>query len=226
MKILFVEDEPEVAYTLKRELADAHHVIDIASRKDEVFYLLGTTHYDCLVLDLILQETNGLAICREVRMRGHDIPVLIYSLLDDPYTKIVALESGADDMIGKNTHHRELLARLHALNRRKAKPIVHSLIMYRNLRLDEKNKTAYIHDHLLQLSPKEFQLLNLFLQLPEKVFSRSEILENIWDMYADPFTNKVDVYINFLRKKLQKHYHKDEQYLQTVRGFGYRLAWK
>lgn len=226
MKILFVEDEPEVAFSTKQLLADAHHNIDIVSRKEEVLYLLSTAHYDCLLLDLMLREENGLSICREVRARNYDIPILIYSILDDPYTKALVLESGADDMIGKNSHRREILARLNALTRRQAKPIVQSVMMYRNLRIDQKGKTVYLHDQIVLLSPKEYQLLYLLMQLPDKVFSRAEILENVWDMYADPFTNKVDVYMNFLRKKLKKYCQKDENYLQTVRGFGYRLAWK
>lgn len=226
MKILFVEDEPEVAFSTKQQLADAHHSIDIVSRKDEVMYLLSTAHYDCLLLDLLLREENGLAICREVRARNFDIPILIYSILDDPYTKVLVLEAGADDMIGKQSHRREILARLSALTRRQTKPIAQTMLMYRNLRLDQKGKSVYLHDRLLLLSPKEYQLLHLLIQLPDKVFSRAEILESVWDMYADPFTNKVDVYMNFLRKKLKKHCLQGEQYLQTVRGFGYRLAWK
>lgn len=226
MKILFVEDEPEVAYITKKQLADSHHSVDVVSRKEEVLYLLEKAHYDCLLLDLILKDENGLAICREVRACNLDIPILIYSILDDPYSKVLVLEAGADDMVSKKANPRELMARLQALMRRQSKPLAQAVIMYRNLRLDQKGKAVYLNENLLQLSPKEYQLLHLFMQLPDKVFSRSEILENIWDMYVDPFTNKVDVYMNFLRKKLNKHCKPDERYLQTVRGFGYRLAWK
>ncbi len=226
MKILFVEDEPEIAFLTKKQLADHHHSVDIISRQDEALSLLNRTHYDCLVLDVILKESNGLEICRAVRQANIDIPILIYSILDDPYSKVLVLEAGADDMISKSAHPRELLARLHALTRRQSKPITQALIMYRNLKLDQKGKAVYLNDHLLQLSPKEYQIINLMMQLPDKVFSRAEILENIWDMYVDPFTNKVDVYMNFLRKKLYKHCNENEKYLQTVRGFGYRLAWK
>ena len=226
MKILFVEDDPEIAYRTKQSIADAHHTVDIVSRKDEVMYLLSTAHYDCLLLDLILKDENGLAICKEVRDRSLDIPILIYSILDDPYSKVLVLEAGADDMVSKSASYQELVARIHALSRRQIKPIAQTSSTYQNLFLDQKNKTVYLHDQLLELSPKEFQLLELLIQSPEKTCSRNEIIEHVWDMYVDPFTNKVDVYMNFLRKKLKAYCLADEKYLQTVRGFGYRLAGK
>lgn len=226
MKILLVEDDAAAAITIKERLQRARHGVDIATTVDQALYSLKINYYDCIILDLIIGQNTGAEACRIIRTNNNSIPIIAYSILSDPYTKIIILEAGADDIIGKETQFSELLARIQAIVRRKSKTFSHHSFVFQNLKVDTLNKEVTLQGYCLTLSPKEYQLLEVLIQAPEKVFSRQEILERIWDMYVDPLTNKVDVYVNFLRKKLQQHMPAQEKYLQTVRGFGYRLAWR
>ncbi|OGC81422.1 MAG: hypothetical protein A2V81_04170 [Candidatus Abawacabacteria bacterium RBG_16_42_10] len=226
MKILLVEDDAKTAITVIEELKRACHSVDIATTADQALYVFKINHYDCIILDLIIGEHTGAEICRKIRISNRTIPILVYSVLKDSYSKVVLLEAGADDMIGKDSAFSELLARIQALVRRKSKIIADHALVFQSLKIDTLSKAVTLQGYSLHLSAKEYQLLEVLIQAPEKVFSRQEILERIWDMHVDPLTNKVDVYINFLRKKLGKYVPDQEKYLQTVRGFGYRLAWR
>lgn len=226
MKLLLVEDDPQTAISIKEALKHACHSVDIVTTADKVLYSLKINHYDCIILDLIIGENTGADVCRQIRAHKENISIVVYSVLKDPYTKVIALEAGADDMVGKDIPLPELLARIQAAVRRKSKTFISHIFTFQNLKLDTASKEVSLQGYLLPLSPKEYQLLEVLIQTPEKVFSRQEILERIWDMHVDPLTNKVDVYINFLRKKLKAYTPAQEKYLQTVRGFGYRLAWR
>ncbi len=226
MKILLVEDDPESAISAKEALMKARHGVDIITDASQVLYSLKINHYDCIVLDLIIGENTGADICRQIRTNNDTISIIVYSVLKDPYTKVIVLEAGADDMVSKDTPFPEVLARIQVAVRRKSKTFAHHALTFQNLKLDTLSKEVTLQGYVVSLSHKEYQLLEVLMQTPEKVFSRQEILEQIWDMHVDPFTNKVDVYVNFLRKKLKQYTPDHEKYLQTVRGFGYRLAWR
>ncbi len=226
MKILLVDDVPDSSLRTKGLLLPLHYTVDIVATKGDLLYLLNHSHYDCVITEVVLRESNMLEICKEIRSRNLTIPIVIYSLITDHYTTISAFDAGADDVINKETDAREFIARLYAINRRKERPIALAISTYKNIQLNKRHMTVQLHGKDVALSPKEYRLLELLMEVPEKTFSRDEILEHIWDMYVDPYTNKVDVYINFLRKKLHQHCPVGEQYVQTIRGFGYRLAWK
>ncbi len=226
MKILLVDDVPESSLRTKALLTTLHYIVDIVTTKGDLVYLLSQSHYDCVITEVLMKDTNMLEVCREIRSRNLTIPIVILSTITDHYTTISAFDAGADDVINKATAPREIIARLYALNRRKEKPISLAISTYKGLKLNKRHRTVHIHESELELSPTEYRLLELLMEIPEKIFTRDEILEQIWDMYVDTYTNKVDVFINFLRKKLQNHCAAGEQYIQTVRGFGYRLACK
>ncbi len=226
MKILLVEDDPQAAVTIKEDLERARHAVDFTANVDQALYSLKINHYDCVLLDLIIGQNTGAETCHDIRLSNNNIPIIVYSVLSDPYTKVIVLEAGADDMVSKSTPFPELLARLQAVVRRKSKIFTHHAHTFQNLKVDTLRKQVTLQGSSLNLSPKEYQLLEILIQAPEKVFSRQELLERIWDMHVNPLTNKVDVYVNFLRKKLKVSMSVPEKYLQTVRGFGYRLAWR
>lgn len=226
MKILLVDDVPESSLRTKALLTTLHYIVDIVTTKVDLVYLLSQFHYDCVITEVIMKETNMLEVCKEIRTRNLSIPIVVLSTLTDHYTTIAAFDAGADDVINKSTDPRELIARLYALNRRKEKPIALAISTYKGLKLNKRHRTVHMHENELELSPTEYRLLELLMEIPEKIFTRDEILEQIWDMYVDSYTNKVDVFINFLRKKLQNYSSPGEQYIQTIRGFGYRLACK
>lgn len=225
MKILLIDDT-DSAHDTKTLFIPVHYTVDVVANKADAIYLVNNSHYDCVITEMLVKETNGLEICREIRSRNLTIPIMVYSTMCDHYTKMAMFDAGVDDVVDKSTDPREFLARVYALGRRKERPMELAISTYKNLKINRRYKTVQLNDSFISLSPKEYQLLELLTQLPDKVFSRDEILEQLWDMHADPLTNKVDVYINFLRKKLLQHCTPQEKYLQTVRGFGYRLAWK
>lgn len=226
MKILLVDDSPESSQRTKDILIALNYTVDIVTTKRDLLYLLSNGHYDCVITEVVVKETDVLELSKEIRARSMTIPIIVYSLVTDHYTTIAAFDAGVDDVISKNADPREFLARLYAVNRRKDRPIELAIATYKNIKLNKRYRTVEIHGNNVALSPKEYMLLELLMEVPEKTFTRDEILEHIWDMYVDPYTNKVDVYVNFLRKKLQQHCQDSEHYVQTVRGFGYRLAWK
>lgn len=221
MRILVVEDEPGVAGFLEQGLKESGYVVDVArDGADGLEYALAC-EYDAIVLDIMLPKMNGLELLREVRSRRVKSPVLLLTARDGVDDRVRGLDVGADDYLVKPFAFPELLARIRALLRRP--PLqTNGILQMGDLEMDAAKREVRRGGRLVELSPREFALLEFLLRHPNQVLSRTQILEHVWnfDYYSD--TNVVDVYIGYLRRKLDRE--ADPPLIQTVRGVGFRLS--
>jgi len=220
MRILVVEDDKKVASFLEKGLREEGYTVDVARSGDEGAMKAHVYPYDLLVLDVMLPEKSGLEIVRELRARESAVPVLLLTARDAEEDVVMGLDAGADDYLTKPFGFEELLARVRALLRRggAGRP---DRLLYDDVELDRLRHTASRRGERLDLTPKEFQLLEYFLLRPERVVRRTELLEKVWDLHFDPMSNVVDVHIANLRRKLSKG--GGGEVLHTVRGVGYIL---
>jgi DNA-binding response OmpR family regulator len=221
MRILLVEDDSGIARSIQQGLIEAGYVIDVASDgKIGLDYALGAI-YDILVLDLMLPKLDGLQLLRSLRAEGLKTPVLLLTARDGVDDRVQGLDAGADDYLAKPFAFPELLARLRALSRRP--PLqVEPILKLADLEMDVANREVRRAGQTITLSPREFTLLEYLLRHPRQVLTRDQILENTWhsDFYGD--SNIVDVYIGYLRRKIDRGF--DRPLLHTVRGMGFRLS--
>jgi two-component system copper resistance phosphate regulon response regulator CusR len=221
-QILLVEDEDKVASFIKKGLNEHQYQVDIA--KDGI---TGLTHvlqssYDLVILDVMLPIINGIDLCRQIRQKQPQLPVLMLSALGTIDDKVNGLQAGADDYLLKPFHFNELLARIEALLRRRSiAETVNHVLTFSDLKLDTWDKTAERAGIKITLTAKEYVLLELFLKNPNKLLSREYITEKVWDLNFDTGTNLVDVYVNYLRNKVQKNFR--TKLIHTVIGMGYIL---
>ena len=220
MRVLLVEDEPRLAQLLRRGLEEQGYAVDVAGDGAEALWLATETAYDTIVLDVMLPTLDGLQVTRQLRAARRWTPVLLLTARDTVDDRVAGLDAGADDYLVKPFSFAELVARVRALVRRArvARPTVHQV---GDLRLDPARRRAWRAGVELDLSPKEFALLELFLSRPGEVLSRGTILEHVWDFAHDPISNVVDQYVAYLRRKIDRPFGRAD--LETVRGFGYRL---
>jgi len=220
MRVLVVEDEPRMARLIKRGLEEEGHAVDIAADGPDGLWMGSENSYAAIVLDVMLPGFDGFELCRKYRAGGIWAPVLMLTARDAIGDRVRGLDAGADDYLVKPFSLLELTARLRALARRddRARPAVLSAS---GLRLDPASKRAWRDQSELQLSAKEFALLELFLRNPGVVLSRSRILEAVWDFAYDGGSNVVDQYVAYLRRKIDQPYGRRD--IETVRGMGYRL---
>ncbi len=220
MRVLVVEDEPRMARLLKRGLEEEGHAVDIAADGPEGLWMGTENGYAAIVLDLMLPGFDGFELCRRLRAAGVWVPVLMLTARDAVDDRVRGLDAGADDYLVKPFSLLELAARLRALARRddRARP---AILAVGGLRLDPATKQAWRDKSELQLSPKEFSLLEFFLRHPGTVLTRSQILEAIWDFAYDGGSNVVDQYVAYLRRKVDLPFGRHD--IETVRGMGYRL---
>jgi two-component system, OmpR family, response regulator len=220
VRVLVVEDEAKMAELLARGLAEEGHAVDVAGRGEDALWMAQAAGYDAIVLDVMLPGLDGFAVCRELRVREVWTPVLLLTARDAVDDRVSGLDAGADDYLVKPFSFAELLARLRALKRRvpAERPVI---VRVGDLRLDPAGHRAWRGEHELDLSPKEFALLELFMTHSDQVLSRQQLLEGGWDMSYERRSNLIDVYVGYLRQKIDKPYGK--QSLETVRGIGYRL---
>jgi DNA-binding response OmpR family regulator len=222
MRILIIEDQEKLAKALKKGLEQdgysADYLIDgeLGQRRIESKH----QDYDAVILDVMLPNKNGLAICREWRETNLNIPVLMLTAKDSQSDKILGLDSGADDYLIKPFGHGELTARLRALLRR-PREVLPLEFKVGELSLNLSTKEVFCRNTEIQLTTKQFSLLEYLMRHPNQVLSREQILEHVWDYSYDAFTNIVDAHIKNLRKKLKEENY--DQILETVRGVGYRL---
>jgi two-component system, OmpR family, response regulator len=221
MRILIVEDEPELAGLLARGLSEEGHAVDLADRGEDAFDWLEVAEYDALILDIMLPGIDGLAVCRELRRRHLSVPILLLTALDGIRDRVTGLDAGADDYLVKPFALAELLARLRALSRRPAESL-DPVLEYADLRLDPANRRVWRGDRTIALSTKEFRVLEYLLRHPRRLLTRSMIAEHVWDYDFPNVTNVIDVHIRSLRLKLDDPY--PGALIQTVRGAGYRLG--
>jgi two-component system, OmpR family, response regulator len=220
MRILVVEDELKMASLLHRGLVEEGHAVDLARTGDDAVWMAEAAEYDVIVLDLMLPGIDGFEVCRRVRENGVWAPVLMLTARDAVEDRVAGLDAGADDYLAKPFAFAELLARLRALVRRGAaeRP---ALLEVDDLRLDPAIHKAWRGEAEIHLSAKEFALLETFMRRPGQVLSRYQLLEHAWDYAYENRSNVVDVYVRYLRGKIDRPFGRHT--LETVRGVGYRL---
>ncbi len=221
MRILVVEDEPKLGRLLVRGLGEEGHPTDLAPTGEEALWMAGAAPYDAIVLDVMLPGIDGFATCTELRARGVWTPVLMLTARDAIEDKIEGLDTGADDYLVKPFAFSELLARLRALARR-APSERPTALQVDDLRLDPATHRAWRGDDELDLTAKEFVLLEAFMRRPGEVLSRVQLLDAAWDLAFESQSNVVDVYIRYLREKVDRPFGRHS--IETVRGVGYRLS--
>jgi two-component system, OmpR family, copper resistance phosphate regulon response regulator CusR len=220
MRILVVEDDRKVAGFIEQGLKEEGHAVDVAPDGDEATMLAHVYDYDVILLDVVLPKKNGFQIAAELRREGRATPILMLTSLDSPEDVVRGLDAGADDYLAKPFRFDELLARIRALHRRGGAARL-DVLRYGQLTLDRLRHIAAIDGHTLELTPREFQLLEYFLLHPDEVVRRTTLLEKVWDMHFDPESNVVDVHVGNLRRKLERA--AGGPVIATVRGVGFTL---
>jgi len=221
MRILIVEDEPGVAQFIRQGLTEAGYAIDVVRNgRDGLDYALGKT-YDVVVLDIMLPEMNGLEVLRELRAQQVRTPVLLLTARDTVDNRVQGLDSGADDYLVKPFAFPELLARVRALLRRP--PLQHdSILQVGDLEMDPARREVRRTGQVIELSQREFALLELLLRHPNQVLTRTQMMEHVWNFNFYSETKVVDVYIGYLRRKIDHGFA--YPLIHTIRGVGYRLS--
>jgi len=219
MKLLLIEDEKDLTRTLKKGLKEAGYNVDVAYDGESGVFMAVSGEYDCVILDFKLPKKDGLEVCREIRRNKISTPILMLTVVDAVDMKVKCLDAGADDYLTKPFSFSELLARIRALTRRaKTAP---SSIQIADLVINPISRTVMRGGKKIYLSPKEYDLLYYLAINQNKVLTRMEIAENVWGINFDTGTNYIDVYINYLRNKIDKGF--DKKLIHTVRGVGYVL---
>nr|WP_295868066.1 response regulator transcription factor [uncultured Chitinophaga sp.] len=226
MKILVVEDESKVGAFIKRGLEEHHHQVDVYADGLQGQQAALEQDYDLIILDIMLPGINGLTICKHLRTRDITAPVLMLTALSATHDIVDGLNAGADDYLAKPFHFSELVARVNALSRRKNNfKQEKEILTLADLRLDTTSKTASREGQEITLTAKEYALLELLLKNTGKVLSRALISEAVWGLEFDTGTNTIDVYVNYLRNKIEKGFS-GEKLIHTVVGMGYVMKVK
>jgi len=220
MRVLVAEDDVKMAGLLKRGLEEEGYAVDVARTGGEALWAGTENPYDAIVLDVMLPDLDGLEVCRQLRTANRWAPVLMLTARDAVIDRVAGLDVGADDYMAKPFSFSELLARLRALMRRgpRERPAV---LTTGDLALDPATKRVTRGDVLIELTPKEFALLEYFLRHPGEVLSRTRLIEHVWDFAYESDSNVVDVYVRYLREKVDRPFARRS--IETVRGSGYRL---
>jgi len=219
-RVLVVEDEKKVASFIKRGLEEENYAVDVAHEGEEGLYMAETNPYDLILMDLMLPKMDGLEIINKLREKDIFVPVLCLTAKDKVEDIVKGLDSGSDDYLTKPFAFAELLARVRALLRRGIKDRG-AEIHFADLRLDPVAHKVWRGDKEIDLTAKEYALLEYFIRNPNQVLTRTQIAEHVWDYTFDSFTNIIDVYVNYLRKKVDRDF--DKKLIHTVRGVGYIL---
>lgn len=223
MHVLVVEDQPKIASFVQKGLEEQGMVVDLCLDGDEGYELAKTGSYDALVLDIMLPGRDGLSILRNLREQKNQVPVLLLTARDSLNERVEGLNLGADDYLTKPFYVEELTARLHTIVRRSSGQSL-NVLHVEDLKVDLIKREVTRGDDSIDLTAREFELLEYLMRSPGRVFTRIQICEHVWKYHFDPQTNLVDVYIKRLRKKLDQPY--ELRLIQTVRGVGYRLGSK
>lgn len=224
MHILLIEDEVKTVRSVKQGLEEQHFSVDFAHDGLSGFQLAKAIRYHVIVSDIVLPKMNGLDVCRKLRDEGNHTPVLLLSALNDTSDKVTGFEAGADDYLAKPFEFRELLVRIKALARRympESRQRQATLISFGDLVMDLDTKAVTRAGKSVELTPKEFALLAYLINNQGRVISKAEIAEKVWNLDFDTGTNVIEVYVNYLRNKVDKRF--DQKYIHTVFGSGYIL---
>jgi two-component system, OmpR family, response regulator len=220
MRALVVEDESKMAALLRRGLVEDGYAADVAGTGEEALRMARAVPYDAIVLDVMLPGLDGFDVCRQLRSSGVWSPVLLLTARDDVDDRVVGLDAGADDYLTKPFSFAELLARLRALTRRGLSER-RTVLEVGSLRLDPATRQVWRKDVQLELSTKEFALLETFMRRPGHVLSRIDLLDHAWDYGYESRSNVVDVYVGYLRAKIDRPF--GLRSIETLRNAGYRL---
>jgi DNA-binding response OmpR family regulator len=220
MRVLLVEDQEKTASFIRKGLLAEGFAVDLAPDGETALALAGTAPLDAIILDIMLPGRDGLSVLRVLRERRVNTPVLLLSARGEVSERVDGLNAGADDYLPKPFVLAELIARVRALGRRsgEARPV---LLQIADLQLNTVTRQAQRGEQVIDLSTREYRLLEVFMRSPGRIFSRMGLLETVWDYSFDPGTNVVDVYVGRLREKIDARH--DPKLLHTVRGYGYVL---
>lgn len=218
VKILLVEDEKKIANFIERGLKEEHYVVDVAPEGEKGLFLAEINEYDLIILDLMLPGKDGISICRELRIKKIDAPILMLTAKDSISDKVAGLNVGADDYLTKPFAFDEFLARVNALMRRR-KSCKTNVIKVADLELDQLTHKAKRAGKEIIFTSKEYALLEYLMVNSGKVVTRTMISEHVWNEDSDNFTNTIDVHINYLRNKIDKEFR--NKLIHTIRGTGY-----
>jgi DNA-binding response OmpR family regulator len=221
MRILLVEDDQRIVKALSRSLQTQNYVIDVAFEGEVGWEFVQSFEYDLIILDVMLPKLNGINLCQRLRQAGYTMPVLMLTAKDSSQDKVIGLDVGADDYVVKPFDLPELAARIRALLRR-GNSILPPVLAWERLSLNPNTCEVTYNQNPLHLTPKEYSLLELFLHNPQRVFSRSNILEHLWSFEDPPSEEAVKVHIKDIRRKL-KSLGAPPDLIETVYGMGYRL---
>jgi len=219
MKILVVEDNPHIVDFLEKGLKEASYAVDVASDGKEAFYLATTNTYDIMILDIMIPFMSGIELCKELRKYKISTPIIMLTAKDDSEDMITGLDAGADDYVTKPFVFKELLARIRALSRRKLTQT--SILEFKDLKLDTIRKFAIRAEQKIELTSKEYAILEFLLKNQNQAVSESMIIESVWDMNYSNASNLVKVYIYRLRNKIDKNF--TETYIHNIKNIGYIL---
>lgn len=220
MRILLVEDEKKIASFIKRGLKEEHYVVDIAPNGEEALFLTEVNLYDLIILDIMLPGKDGISICQELRNKGIDVPILMLTAKDKIGERVLGLDSGADDYLTKPFSFDEFLARIRALLRRKRRDTA-TTFKLADLELNQLTHKVKRQGKDIPLTNKEYALLEYLMLHANQVVTRTMLAEHVWHENFDTFTNVIDVYVNYLRNKIDRG--SNQQLIHTVRGRGYIL---
>lgn len=222
MKILVIEDEPRTANSIKQVLEDNNFAVDLAYDGQIGQKLALREEYDLIISDIILPYINGLELCKSIREHGIEVPVLMLTALGTADDKVSGLDSGADDYLVKPFEFKELLARVRALLRRTMATTSHANILrFSDIEMNLESKEVMRSNKKIDLTPKEFALMEYLIRNHGKVVSKAEIAEKVWEINFDTGTNVIEVYVNYLRKKIDRDF--PQKLIHTQFGMGYIL---
>jgi two-component system copper resistance phosphate regulon response regulator CusR len=222
IKILLIEDEPKTVQSLKQGLEENHYTVDVAYDGLMGKQLATRTAYQLIISDIIIPGMNGLELCKLLRAEGIQTPILMLTALSTTDDKLVGFEAGADDYLAKPFDFKEFLARVKALIKRSNQTLIEAQVLkFADLELDLTSKIVTRSGQKINLTAKEFQLMEYFLRNQEKVISKAEIAENIWEVEDEGSSNLIEVYVNYLRKKVDKGF--PSKLIHTQFGMGYIL---
>jgi DNA-binding response OmpR family regulator len=220
MRVLVVEDSRRLAGIIRRGLLEEGYAVDNAYDGEEAEYMAETTPFDVVILDIMLPKKDGLAVCRDLRGKNVNTPILMLTAKDSVEDKVIGLDSGADDYLVKPFAFSELLARIRALLRREVLPKTQKF-QVGDLSLDPQSREVWRDGSRLELTAKEYSILEYFMRRPNAVVTRTMLGESVWDYEFDGLSNIIDVYVRRIRQKIDQD--GQASLIQTVRGAGYRL---
>jgi heavy metal response regulator len=218
MRILVVEDERKVANFIKKGLEEEHYAVDTAYDGETGLYMSEVNEYDLIVLDLMIPKIDGLEVLKKIRGNKNNVPILVLTAKDTVEDIVKGLDTGCDDYLTKPFEFKEFLARIRALLRRE-KIDKEPLLKIADLTLSLVTHKVMRKGKEIELTSKEYALLEYFMRNPDKVLTRTMISEHVWDYHFDSMTNVIDVYVNYLRKKIDKGF--EPKLIHTIRGVGY-----